>query len=211
MQYRGKRHVREPTRHFWAKLKLCQSSLVAWQWRIHCQCRRGGFDPWVRKIPWRRAWTTHSSILACRIPWTEELVGLQSMGLQRVGHVWRDLAWTLCHRLYMNPRFSVLAVSFCCKDTRNWPFLVAFIHDFPMKQMKVASKYSNFSQVDTKVPFVWSLSRGMAERDAWYWNHQIQPPGVARCFSCVFEACFWSPSKQLLWILSEGHLFCLFC
>ena len=27
---------------------------------------------------------THSSILARRIPWTEELGGLQSMGLQRV-------------------------------------------------------------------------------------------------------------------------------
>jgi len=20
------------------------------------QCRRPGFDPWVRKVPWRRAW-----------------------------------------------------------------------------------------------------------------------------------------------------------
>ena len=29
---------------------------------------------------------TDSSILAWRIPWTEELGGLQSMGLQRVGH-----------------------------------------------------------------------------------------------------------------------------
>ena len=29
---------------------------------------------------------THSSILAWEIPWTEELGGLQSMGLQRVGH-----------------------------------------------------------------------------------------------------------------------------
>ena len=29
---------------------------------------------------------THSSILAWRIPWTEEPGGLQSMGLQRVGH-----------------------------------------------------------------------------------------------------------------------------
>ena len=28
---------------------------------------------------------THSSILAWRIPWTEEPGGLQSMGLQRVG------------------------------------------------------------------------------------------------------------------------------
>ena len=29
---------------------------------------------------------THSSILAWRIPWTEEPSGLQSMGLQRVRH-----------------------------------------------------------------------------------------------------------------------------
>ena len=29
---------------------------------------------------------THSSILVFRIPWTEEPGGLQSMGLQRVGH-----------------------------------------------------------------------------------------------------------------------------
>ena len=29
---------------------------------------------------------THSSILAWGIPWTEEPVGLLSIGLQRVGH-----------------------------------------------------------------------------------------------------------------------------
>ena len=29
---------------------------------------------------------THSSILVWRIPWREELGGLQSMGLQRVGY-----------------------------------------------------------------------------------------------------------------------------
>ena len=30
--------------------------------------------------------TTHSSILAWRIPWTEEAGGLQSIGSHRVGH-----------------------------------------------------------------------------------------------------------------------------
>ena len=29
---------------------------------------------------------THSSMLICEIPWTEESGGLQSMGLQRVRH-----------------------------------------------------------------------------------------------------------------------------
>ena len=36
--------------------------------------------------PLEQAVATYSSILAWRIPWTEELGELQSMGLQRVGH-----------------------------------------------------------------------------------------------------------------------------
>ena len=36
--------------------------------------------------PLEEGMATHSSILAWRIPWTEESGGLQSMGLQRVGH-----------------------------------------------------------------------------------------------------------------------------
>ena len=35
---------------------------------------------------------THSSILAWRIPWTEESGGLQSIGLQTARHNWSDLA-----------------------------------------------------------------------------------------------------------------------
>ena len=40
----------------------------------------GQEDPLEKKM------TTHSSILAWKISWTEEPGGLQSMGLQRVGH-----------------------------------------------------------------------------------------------------------------------------
>ena len=42
------------------------------------------FDPWVGKIPWRRAWQPNPGFLAWEIPRTEEPGGLQSMGLQRV-------------------------------------------------------------------------------------------------------------------------------
>ena len=38
--------------------------------------------------PLEKGMATHSSILAWRIPWTEEPGGLQSMGSQRVGHDW---------------------------------------------------------------------------------------------------------------------------
>ena len=38
------------------------------------------------KDPLEEGMETHSSVLAWRIPWTEEPGGLQSMGPQRVGH-----------------------------------------------------------------------------------------------------------------------------
>ena len=40
---------------------------------------------------------THSSVLAWRIPWTEEPGRLQSIGSQRVGHEWSELACTHAH------------------------------------------------------------------------------------------------------------------
>ena len=39
-----------------------------------------------QKDPLEQSMATHSSILAWRIPWTEETGGLQSTGSQRVGH-----------------------------------------------------------------------------------------------------------------------------
>ena len=47
-----------------------------------------GFDPWVGKIPRRRAWQPTPGFLPGESPWTEEPGGLQSMGLQRIGHDW---------------------------------------------------------------------------------------------------------------------------
>ena len=47
-------------------------------------------DTWVQSLGWEdsleKGMATHSSILAWRIPGTEEPGGLPSMGLLRVGH-----------------------------------------------------------------------------------------------------------------------------
>ena len=47
-------------------------------------------ETWVQSLGWEdpleKEMATHSSILAWRIPWTEEPGGLLSMGLQRVRH-----------------------------------------------------------------------------------------------------------------------------
>ena len=48
------------------------------------------WESWIRSLgrdnPLEKGMATHSSILAWRIPWTEEPGKLQSMQLQRVGH-----------------------------------------------------------------------------------------------------------------------------
>ena len=41
-----------------------------------------------KEDPLKEGMTTNSSILAWRIPWTQEAGGLQAIGLQRVGHNW---------------------------------------------------------------------------------------------------------------------------
>ena len=45
------------------------------------------WETWVQSLGWEdpleKGMATHSSILAWKIPWTEELVGLQSMGSQK--------------------------------------------------------------------------------------------------------------------------------
>ena len=46
--------------------------------------------------PLKKEMAIHSSILAWRIPWTEEPGGLQSVGLQRVGADCRSLVICFC-------------------------------------------------------------------------------------------------------------------
>ena len=47
---------------------------------------RTQLQPLGREDPLKEGMATHSSLLAWRIPWTEEPGGLQSIGSQRVGH-----------------------------------------------------------------------------------------------------------------------------
>ena len=74
-----------PFQHSWA-------SLVAQTVRICLQCGRPGFDPWVGKIPWRRAWRPTPVSFPGESPWIKEPGGLQSMGSQRVGHTTKHTA-----------------------------------------------------------------------------------------------------------------------
>ena len=71
-----------------AVLMMFWASLVAQQKRIHLPLQErqvwslGSEDALEKEV------ATHSSILAWRIPWTEETGGLQSTGSKRAGYDW---------------------------------------------------------------------------------------------------------------------------
>ena len=93
------------------KLRLCHEQLAhnkkfitQWQiWKNHLPSSTSLVAQMLKRLPtMRETWVqslgredllekemaTHSSILAWKIPWTEEPGRLQSMGSQRVGHDW---------------------------------------------------------------------------------------------------------------------------
>ena len=69
-----------------ASLRTTRASLVAQTVKNLSAIRRPGFNPWVRKIPWRRAWQPTPVLLPAESHGQRSLAGLQSMRSQRVGH-----------------------------------------------------------------------------------------------------------------------------
>ena len=69
-------------------------------------------ETWVRPLgredPLEKEMATHSSILAWRIPWTEELGGLQSTG-RKESDTTERLHFTSQH-MYMQSRFIVVYI-----------------------------------------------------------------------------------------------------
>ena len=65
---------------------------------------------WIQSLGWEdpleKGMATHSSILAWRIPWTEEPAGVQTTGWERGGHDWAT------NTLY-SQSFTVILASIC--------------------------------------------------------------------------------------------------
>ena len=68
------------------KKKCDYTSLVAQMVKNLPTVRETQVQSLGREDPLEKGMATHSSILAWKMPWTEESGGLQFMGLQRVGH-----------------------------------------------------------------------------------------------------------------------------
>ena len=66
----------------------CLRAFLVVQWQGICLlCRRHGFDPWVRKIPWIVKWQPTPLFFPRKSHGQKEEAGrLQSLGLQKSSH-----------------------------------------------------------------------------------------------------------------------------
>ena len=94
---------------------------------------------------------SHSSILAYRIPWREEPGGLLSMGSQRVGHDWSDLAAAAALRIKTKisghcKRFYsfFVCVPYLCTSKPHWYY--NWVYLWGMKRRKRRKKESEVAQ-----------------------------------------------------------------
>ena len=68
------------------------------QSRIHLQCRRPGFNPWIRKIPWRREWQPTPVFLPGEFHGQRSLAGCNLLGHKDLDMTeWLTHAYTHAH------------------------------------------------------------------------------------------------------------------
>ena len=95
--------------------------LPRWRyWKRTCLPMQETSETWVQSLgledPLEEGMATYSSILAWRVPWTEEPGWLQLIGSQRVRHDWSDLVHTHSQRQVTetdsHDKFHILINSF---------------------------------------------------------------------------------------------------
>ena len=84
------------------------------------------------KDPLEKGMATHSSILTWKIPWTEEPGGLQSIGLQKVGHNWATNTLTF-----------ILVLLFCAFLFFIFPLILCVVSVFRRFGFSFLLSYSN--------------------------------------------------------------------
>ena len=92
------------------------------------RCKRWRFEPWVEKMPLQKEMATCSSILAWKIPWTEETGGLQYMGSQESD----TIKWLSRHTQHI----WIQSVLKCISRLNVWQLLLCYTYwKFPLHQL----------------------------------------------------------------------------
>ena len=77
------------------------SQVASWS-RICLQCRRHRFDPWVRRIPWRRKWQPTPVFLPRKSQGQSSLVGLNPWGFEESDPTEQTHTYTHTHTVYLS-------------------------------------------------------------------------------------------------------------
>ena len=95
---------------------------------------------------------THSSLLDCKIPWTEEPGGLQSMGSQRVRHNWAHV-----HPNYtLFILYDLVQIILYVQDLQEWiPLSVKLVGEVEYLMLDFKN-YFNKIYFSTNEWFVWN-------------------------------------------------------
>ena len=82
-----------------------------------CQCSRLGFDPWVRKVPWRRKWQPTPVFLPGKPHGQRSLVGYSPWGRKRIRH---DLVTK--QQMFVAALFTITKTwkQLKCPSTEKW-------------------------------------------------------------------------------------------
>ena len=155
---------------------------------------------------------THSSVLAWRLPGTEEPGGLPSMGLHRVGHDWSDLAaaatsvfgWFLAENALCCPTATQLGYWILCpvsttaaaaaaKSRQSCPTLCNSIDSSP-----TGSTVPGILQARTLEWVAISFS------NAWKWKVKVKLLSRVQLFAAPSTAAYQAPpsmefSRQKYW------------
>ena len=142
--------------------------------------------------PLGKGMAIHSSILAWRIPWTEEPGGQQCKGLQRVGHDWASLTHSVTSRERKGSGDWILLPM--AKDSINY----AYIMEPPIKPLDDG---------------VWRAFRFVSTSRCWEGGEPrkdmeaLQPLYLVLCVSSIWlfpsSTLYNKPvnvNKELLWI-----------
>ena len=130
-----------------------------------------------REDPLGKEMATHSSILACRIPWTEEPSGLQSLGSQRVAHDWatEQQQWNL----WQFPGGSVV---------QNLPYNAGDVGSIPGLGRSSGEGNGNLLPYPRDWGAWWATVHGVKRAGH---NLETKPPPPPKSWTCVHLISVW--------------------
>ena len=156
---------------------------------MQVRCNRHRFDPWVRKIPWRRAWQPSPVFLP------GESHGLRSMVVQSIARSWIWLKWLSAHDDMSQFLITNLYLSFYLS--------LSLSHWFCFSEELLTSQFRGQRIFQDKfMRRITKKDSRKAERVAARWNAWASLPSSRHMSPCKGQVIPWGSS------LGSGHSVC---